>query len=120
MNWFTEGAEIIIALFTLNFAVFLTRAKFQLKDARQAVPTFRREMTSFEISVYLLMVLSWLVGVALPYISPGSTLGRALTQPWAVPSLVAWSMLFAFVAVSAQAVAKLLLRRRAKDADLPS
>lgn len=113
MNWFTEGAAIIAGLFTLNFAVFLIRARFRPKDARRTVVTVRREMTPFEMGIYLLTALSCLVGVALPYISPESTLGRAMTQRWAVPSLVAWAMLVGFVAVTTHAVARLLLRRRA-------
>ena len=89
MTWYGIGAAIIVFMLTVNFAVFLLRRGAPSRSD----PVSSRRLLADELSVYAAMVIVWVVGFALPYVWPDSRWGQALTQPWALPSLVAWSML---------------------------
>jgi hypothetical protein len=93
MTWYAIGAAIIVFMLAVNFAVFLLRRGFR----GQAAPALGRRLPADELSVYAAMVAVWVVGFALPYMRPDSLWGRALTQPWALACLVAWSMLVGVV-----------------------
>ena len=102
MTWYAIGAAIILFMLAVNLAVFLLRPGGQGRRASAV----RRRLTADELGVYTAMVIVWVVGFALPYVSPDSRWGHALAEPWALPSLVAWSMLVGVVLRSLMLVAR--------------
>jgi hypothetical protein len=102
MTWYTIGAAIIGFMLAVNFGVFLLRAKL---SPGKASP-ISRKMAPSELAIYLAMVAVWIVGFALPYLWPDTQWGQVMGQTWALPSLVAWSMLVGVVLSTAMRLAR--------------
>jgi hypothetical protein len=113
MTWFTEGAFIIAALFAINAVVSVLRAISRGKAGARDLHDRKRHLSALEVTGGLLMVASWVVGLALPLIAPESAWGQALLRPWALPSFCVWTMFAGLVAMTA---VKLVRRRPPRDA----
>ncbi len=107
MTGYTTGAAVIAFMLVVNLGVFLLRARSTGKKAS----TINRTPPAGELAVWLAMVAVWVTGFASSYLWPDSRWGQAMGQTWALPCLVAWSMLVAIVFMTAKRLARKRARR---------
>lgn len=107
MTWYTAGAAVIVFMLVVNLGVFLLRARL----TGQKASTINRTLPADELGVWLAMVAVWVAGFASPYLWPDTRWGQAMGQTWALPCLVAWSMLVAIVLLTAKRLERKRVRR---------
>ena len=111
MAWYEIGAIVIATMFVLNAVVFVTRAR-KRQAAAGRVPLARRPQSRGQSGLVLLFVGAWVACFGAAQVAPETSLGRAMSAPWALASLALWLMAAAVAVVS---VMELLRRRRARD-----
>jgi hypothetical protein len=105
MNWFNTGAVIILGLLALNSTIIIRRAGAHPQAGRNALGIRRRRRTGLEVGLGVTAGLSWVIGLALPVVTPGNEAGQFMAHWWALPSLFAWSTLLVVVVLVVKAVA---------------